>query len=161
MESFVSAYPLAAELLAELRRLGEVRLNGRGGLSVDVEPEVLAAFMARHGALYRGLRALVIELVEQEQPEQPAAPQCEEPTPTTLYTAAVADLDVDAAVATSPKSPPPPQPEKPPRPGKPGPRTDSGIPYLDGVALAWRARRDWARQHNLPFDEPPPYYWDE
>jgi hypothetical protein len=43
----------------------------------------------------------------------------------------------------------------------PGPRTDSGIPYLDGVALAWRARRDMARQHGIPFTEPPPYSWED
>jgi hypothetical protein len=49
------------------------------------------------------------------------------------------------------------KPHKPP----PGPRTDSGIPYLDGVALAWRARRDMARQHGIPFTEAPPYSWED
>jgi hypothetical protein len=53
-------------------------------------------------------------------------------------------------------------PTKPVRPKlPPGPRSGSGIPYLDGRALAWRARRDLARQFNIPFEEPPPYSWED
>lgn len=57
---------------------------------------------------------------------------------------------------------PEPEPARPPRPGKPGPRTDGGVPYLDCIALGWRARRDAARQRGrgLPFTEPCPYFWD-
>jgi hypothetical protein len=46
-------------------------------------------------------------------------------------------------------------------PGRPRlplpPRSDSGIAYLDGRGLSWRARRDQARQRGEPFSEKPPY----
>jgi hypothetical protein len=76
----------------------------------------------------------------------------------------IAALDAESAeprpAAVAEPEPAPGAVERPPRPGMPGPRASDGTPYLDGIALAWRARRDLARQMHVPFDEPPPYYWD-
>lgn len=51
--------------MAELRKLGTVSSSGEGKLEIEADDEVVAAFMAKHGILYKALRPPIIKLVRE------------------------------------------------------------------------------------------------
>jgi hypothetical protein len=146
----VAADPTKTAVLTVLRMAGlRLSLDTNREALIGGGKKALAAWHALAAAIDQldalviaGLdaEALDIEAVNAEAVEQlPVVSVVEEP-----------NLEPEVVASSAPVQPKP----------RPGPRSESGIPYLDAVALGWRARRDRARQHNMPFDEPPPYTWE-